>query len=182
MDFYEVVRKRQSVRVYRSDPIPEDVLNRVLEAFRLSPSWANTQAWELILVKDPEIKAQLQKTVSDRNPSYAAMVDAPIIVCAIGITGRSGFYKGQVSTGRGDWVMFDLGIATEHLALAAAAEGLGTVHIGYINYEKAAEILELPKDRTVIEFIPIGYPAFAPNVVPRKSLSDFIFTDKYGKK
>jgi len=91
MDFYEVIKKRQSVRIYKNDPIPEDVLNRVLEAFRAAPSWANTQAWELVLVTDESIKKQLQQTVSPGNPSHAAMVDAPVVVCAVGINGKSGF-------------------------------------------------------------------------------------------
>lgn len=182
MEFYEVVEKRQSVRIYNSDPIPEDALNRVLEAFRAAPSWANTQPWELVLVTEPEIKKQLQQTVSERNPSHRAMVDAPVLVCAVGITGKSGFYKGQDSTGRGDWVMFDMGIAAEHLALAAAAEGLGTVHVGLFDYKKAGEILELPDQRTVIELIPLGYSDYSPKKVPRKPLEDFVFKNKYGQK
>jgi len=182
MEFYEVVEKRQSVRGYKPDSIPEEVLNRVLEAFRAAPSWANTQAWELVLVTDEDIKKQLQATVSDRNPSYGATVDAPVLVCAIGIYGRSGFYKGNAATVHGDWVMFDLGIATEHMALAAAAEGLGTVHIGLFDSKKAGEILGIPDDRVVMELIPLGYPAHSPRKVPRKPLEDFVFKNKYGQK
>jgi len=182
MEFYEAVKERHSVRVYKPDPVPEDVLTRVLEAFRAAPSWANTQPWELILVTDPEIRKQLQQTTSETNPSFSALADAPIVVCAIGLTGTSGFYKGKPLTNRGDWVMFDMGIATEHMALAAAAEGLGTVHVGAFDYQKAGDILELPEDRTVIELIPLGYPAYTPRQVPRKPLQDFLFKNKYGKK
>ncbi|UCH92427.1 MAG: nitroreductase family protein [Candidatus Aminicenantes bacterium] len=182
MDFYEVIRKRQSVRIYKTDPIPGDVLDRILEAFRAAPSWANTQPWELILVTDTKIKEQLQKTLSRNNPASAAVADAPVVVCPIGITGVSGFYQGKPLTGRGDWVLFDLGIASEHLALAAAAEGLGTVHVGAFDYQTAGEILGLPEDRTVIELIPLGYPAYSPRQVPRKPLQDFLFKNKYGEK
>ncbi len=182
MDFYEVITKRQSVRIYKTDPIPEDALTRILEAFRAAPSWANTQAWELVLVSDVEIKKQLQQTISKGNPAAAAFADAPLIVCAIGITGKSGFYKGKVSTEKGDWVMFDMGIATEHLALAAANEGLGTVHVGFFDTKKVAEILEIPPDRTIIELIPMGYPAYEPRRVPRKPLADFVFKNKYGRR
>lgn len=182
MDFYEVIKKRQSVRVYKSDPLPGDSITRVLEAFRAAPSWANTQPWELILVTDSTIKEQLQKTLPEGNPAVSAIVDAPVVVCAIAITGRSGFYKGNASTPRGDWAMFDLGIATEHLALAAAAEGFGTVHVGMFDYGKAGEILGLPNDRTVIELIPMGYPAYTPRLVPRKNLEEFVFKNKYGQK
>lgn len=182
MEFYETVNKRRSVRVYKPDIIPDDILTRVLEAFRAAPSWANTQPWEIILATDPEIKKQLQQTTGENNPSFSALADAPVVVCAVGITETSGYYRGSAMTGRGDWVMFDMGIATEHLALAAAAEGLGTVHIGAFDYEKAGKVLELPEGRTVIELIPIGYPAYEPRQVPRKPLQDFLFKNKYGQK
>ena len=179
MEFYEVIKKRRSVRKYKSDAVPGDVLNRVLEAFRAAPSWANTQPWEILLVTDEEIKKQLQQTVSPNNPASRAVVDAPVVVCAVGITGISGWYKGRTVTGRGDWVMFDMGIAAEHLALAAAAEGLGTVHVGLFDYEKAGEILQLPENRTVIELIPLGYPDHEPKEVPRNPLNEFVFKNKY---
>lgn len=182
MDFYEVIKKRQSVRVYKSDPIPDNVLTRVLEAFRAAPSWANTQPWELVLVTESEIKKQLQQTLSENNPAISAIADAPVLVCAVGITGRSGCYKGKPMTDRGDWVMFDMGIAAEHLALAAAAEGLGTVHVGLFDFQKAGEILDLPENRTVIELIPLGYSDYTPREVPRKPLQDFVFKNKYGQK
>jgi nitroreductase len=179
MEFYEVVAKRQSVRKYKPDPVPEDALSRIVEAFRASPSWANTQPWELVWVQDTELKRRLQETVPKNNPSYPAVADAPVLACAIGILGRSGYYKGQVSTGRGDWMLFDLGIASEHLSLAAAAEGLGTVHIGLFDYEKANAVLGLPSGRTVVELIPLGYPAFVPKRVERKPVAEFVFRDGY---
>lgn len=182
MEFYEVIEKRQSVRIYKPDPIPEGALNRVLEAFRAAPSWANTQPWELVLVTDPEVKKQLQQTLPEGNPAHSAIVDAPVVVCTVGISGRSGYHRGKPSTPRGDWVMFDLGIATEHLCLAAAAEGLGTVHVGLFDYLKAGETLGLPEDRTVIELIPMGYSAYSPRKVSRKPLEDFVFKNKYGQK
>ena len=182
MDFYEVIKKRQSVRIYKSDPIPNNVLSRVLEAFRAAPSWANTQPWELVLVTEPEIKKQLQQTLSTNNPAISAIANAPVLVCAVGIIGRSGYYKGKPATHRGDWVMFDMGIAAEHLALAAAAEGLGTVHVGLFDFKKAGEILGLPENRTVIELIPLGTSDYTPREIPRKPLQDFVFKNKYGQK
>lgn len=183
MEFYEAVRSRQSIRSYKPDPIPEDVLLRVLEAFRAAPSWANVQAWELILVSDPQVKAALQETLSPSNPGRAAVVEAPVLACAVGIAGRSGWYKGKAVTDRGDaWLLFDLGIAAEHLALAAAAEGLGTVHVGLFDFAKAAAALKLPTDRTVVEIIPLGWPARLPKRVERKPLADFVFKDVFGQR
>src|SRR5574340_1410557 len=59
MDFYEVIRTRRSVRKYRPDPIPEEVLARVLEAARIAPSGSNRQPTRLIVVTDPGMKLDL---------------------------------------------------------------------------------------------------------------------------
>lgn len=182
MDFYEVVRARQAVRAFKPDPIPEEVLLRVVEAFRAAPSWANAQPWELILVADPELRRQLQQTLPPRNPALAALVQAPVVACPVGIAGRSGFYKGNAVTARGDWMLFDLGIASEHLALAAAAEGLGTVHVAFIDFEKAGQILGVGEGRSVVELIPMGYPAELPKRVDRKPLAEFVYRDKHGNR
>ena len=77
--------------------------------------------------------------------------------------------------------MFDLGIATEHLVLAAACEGLGTVHIGLFDSKSADEILALPENRTVVELIPLGYPESFPSRVNRKPVHEFVFREVYGQ-
>jgi len=59
MDLYEVMRTRRSIRSYKADPIPEEVLNRVLEAARIAPSGSNRQPWRFILVQDEKVKRQL---------------------------------------------------------------------------------------------------------------------------
>jgi nitroreductase len=182
MEFYQTIHNRRSVRKYKSDPIPEDALNRICEAFRAAPSWANTQPWELILVSDDEVKTRLQETLSDGNPAARAMVQAPLLVCVIGIENRSGWYRGKPVTKRGDWMLFDLGIATEHLVLAAAAEGLGTVHAAYFDYEKAGNILGIPEGRTIVELVPLGYPDHDPRPVSRKPLEEFLYRNRYGSK
>ena len=181
MDFHDVLRSRQSIRKYRPDPVPEDILHRLFEAFQLAPSWANVQPWELVVITGIEMKNRLQATVPKSNPSFHAIISAPVLICIVGVMGRSGWYKGKAVTGRGDWVMFDTGIATEHLVLAAAAEGLGTVHVGLFDFDTAGEILNLPEDRTVVEMIPLGYPESLPPRVKRKSFSEFVFREEYGK-
>lgn len=180
MEFYQTVQNRRSVRKYRPDPVPEDTLKRIWEAFRAAPSWANTQPWELIVVDDDQVKARLQETLADGNPATRAVVQSPLLVCIIGIEKLSGWYRGKPATRRGDWMLFDLGIATEHMALAAAAEGLGTVHVAYFDFEKAGEILGLPEDRSVVEMIPLGYPDHEPRPVPRKPLAEFLYRNRYG--
>jgi len=182
MDTYEAIYNRRSVRQYRDKPVPEDVLNKVLEAARWAPSWANTQCTRYVVVRDPEIKILLADCLNKGNPSTEAIKNAPIVIVACAELGRSGYYKGNVATDRGDWFMFDVGIAMQNLALAAWALGLGTVHVGYIpDSKKVGAILGLPDGVVSVEMTPLGYPAGESKGPPRREMSELVFYEKYGK-
>ncbi|MBS3906700.1 MAG: nitroreductase family protein [Syntrophaceae bacterium] len=179
MDLMEAIKGRRSIRKYKPDPVSEEVLRTILEAVRWSPSWANTQCWEVILVKDQKMKSELATVLSKGNPALSSMTDAPVVLVLCGRKGISGFYKGQAATVKGDWLMFDTGIAMQSLCLAAHGLGLGTVIVGLFDHKKAEEVLGVPQDREVVAITPLGYPA-AEGVAPkRKEISEFVFYEKY---
>jgi nitroreductase len=96
-----------------------------------------------------------------------------------GKKGISGFYKGQAATVKGDWLMFDTGMAMQNLCLTAHSLGLGTVVIGLFDHKKVEEILGVPQNVEVVAMTPLGYPA-AEGVTPkRKEPSEFVFYEKY---
>lgn len=182
MDTLDSIFKRRSVRRYKPDPVSDKDLEQVLEALRWAPSWANTQPWEIVVVRDDDVKLKLQETIPEGNPARKAMVKAPVIIVLCGKKGVSGVYKGNTVTALGDWMMFDVGIAGQNLCLAAHALGLGTVHAGYVDHEAASEVLGLPEDVTVVELIPLGHPDHDPSAPPRKELTEFVSYDEYGKR
>jgi nitroreductase len=182
MDVLEAIKNRRSVRQYKDTPVSDEVLNKVLEAARWAPSWANSQCTRYVVIKDPATKAKLVETINKGNPSTEALKSAPIVIVACAELKKAGFYKGEQSTDRGDWFMFDVGIAMENLALAAQALGLGTVHVGFIpDSKKLDALLGLPEGVVSVEMTPLGYPAAEPKAPPRKELSDLVFYEKYGK-
>jgi nitroreductase len=178
----EAIKGRRSIRKYKADPIPEEALEKVIEAVRWSPSWANTQCWEVILVRDPKMKSELASTLTTTNPARSAMTEAPLVVVLCGKKGISGFKKGEAATVKGDWLMFDTGIAMQTLCLAAHALGLGTVIIGLFDHNKAGEILGVPQNVEVVAMTPLGYPAAQGSAPKRKEVSEFVFSDRYPKK
>lgn len=181
MELLEAIKGRRSIRKYKPDPVPEEVLRAVMEAVRWSPSWANTQCWELIVVKDPNMKSALASTLTPTNPARSSLIDAPLVIVLCGKKGVSGFKKGEAATIRGDWLMFDTGIAMQSLCLSAYSLGLGTVVVGLFDHKKAEEILGTPPDREVVAMTPLGYPA-AEGVAPkRKEISEFVVYERYGK-
>ncbi|MEA1958901.1 MAG: nitroreductase family protein [Chloroflexota bacterium] len=181
MDLVEAIRDRRSIRKYKTDPVSEKDLNTLLEAARWAPSWANTQCVRWVVVKDPGLRAQLAETLPGANPAYNAMKVVPVVLVACAVTGKAGFKKGEPTTDKGDWFLFDVALAAQNLTLAAHAIGLGTVHVGLMDAGKAEEILGVPEGVRVVEFIPLGYPDESPNGPGRNELSEIVFHEKYGQ-
>ncbi|MBW1734334.1 MAG: nitroreductase family protein [Deltaproteobacteria bacterium] len=177
-DLMSIIKERRSIRKYQDRDVPEETLKQILEAVQWSPSWANTQCWEVIVVKDPAVKEELQGTLI-KNPATKAMVQAPVVLVLCGKLKSSGYYNGKVTTKFGDWFMFDLGIANQSLCLAAWDQGLGTVIVGLFDHDKARKILGVPEGYEVVSMIPMGYPAKDPQPPKRREINDFTHYDKF---
>ncbi|MDI9480087.1 MAG: nitroreductase family protein [Syntrophomonadaceae bacterium] len=182
METRECIKTRRSIRRFTEQPIPDEVLNELLDAVRWAPSWANTQCWEVVVVKDPDTRQKLVEALAPNNPATKGVAGAPVNLVMCARRGTSGYKKGELTTNRGDWGMFDVGIAAQNLCLAAHDLGLGTVHVGLINHQAVDELLGLPSDVESLEIIPVGYPEKVGNAPPRKELSEFVHWDKYGNK
>jgi nitroreductase len=182
MDLMDAIKGRRSIRKYKPDLVPEEALQTVMEAVRWAPSWANTQCWEVIVVKDPKVKSELSTALPKGNPALSSMTEAPLVLILCGKKGISGYYKGQPVTEKGDWLMFDTGLAIENLCLAAHTLGLGTVVIGMFDHRKAAEILGVPQNVEVVAMTPLGYPASEGPAPRRKEIAEFVHYEKYPGK
>jgi nitroreductase len=188
MEVIDAIRSRRSIRKYKPDAVDDRTVETILEAARLAPSWANTQCWRFIVVRDNNTKAQIAGTIAANpslgsNPSLNAIKTAPVLIVACAETGTSGYFQGQAATDKGNgWLMFDVALAMENLVLAATSLGLGTVHVGLFDAQKVASILGVTEKFCVVEMTPLGYPEFQPNPRPRKELSEIVFHEKFGQK
>ncbi len=178
-DVMKVIKERRSVRNFEDKPIPEDVLESLIEAIQWSPSWANTQCWEVVVIKDPDVKTRVQEVIPKTNPGRKAITDAPVVLALCGRLKESGYYKGEVTTKFGDWFMFDLGIAAQSVCLAAHAAGLGTVMMGLFDHDKVGEVINVPAGHDLVTLIPVGYPAKVPSAPKRKAIEEFCRQDTF---
>jgi nitroreductase len=151
MDVFEAIRIRRSVRKYQSRPIPDDVLDRMLEALRLAPSACNYQPWRFIVVRDEKTR----EAVAHASCEQMFIAQAPVIVVGCGFPAKA--Y--QKMGGAGNSVDIDVAIALDHLMLAAAEAGLGTCWIGAFSEQAVKDVLNLPDDVKVVALTPLGYPA-----------------------
>ena len=153
MGFLELAEQRYSVRAYKSTPVEDEKLEKVLEAARLAPTASNRQPFRLIVIHTNGREEELRRIYS---PSW--FVEAPIVICICGIPSQS-----WVRRDRKDYRDVDVAIAMDHLILAATDLGLGTCWVGAFNTEEARRILRLPDDVEPIAFTPLGYPDDQPS-------------------
>lgn len=182
METEKAIKNRRSIRRFKEKEVPEEELKKVLEAVKWAPSWANTQIWDVIVVDDRKLKEELRATLPESNPANKGIVEAPLLVVFCGKKGKSGYYKGEQATDKGDWLMFDLGLAMQNFMLEAYNRGLGTVCVGLFDHQKARDILDIPEDEEVVTMTPLGYPLKLPKAPPRRSLDEFVFKNGWGRK
>jgi len=178
-DLMTVIKERRSIRNYEDKDVPEDKLQAILESVQWSPSWANTQCWEVVVIKDPAVKEKVQEAVPGVNPASKSITRAPVLLALCGKLGTSGYYKGEVTTKFGDWYMFDLGIATQSICLAAHSMGLGTVVVGLYDHEKAKAAVNVPEGYELVVLMPLGYPSKVPSAPKRKAIEEFTHADRF---
>jgi len=152
MDFLEVVRTRRSVRAYKSQEVPPEVLDRVLDCARLAPSANNVQPWRFHIVREPALRRELAQAAADQM----FIAEAPVVIVCCG----------RRYVDRWSWLgphmyLVDCAIAFDHLTLAARNEGLGTCWIGAFDHERVRKLLRVPAEEDVIMLTPLGYPAAA---------------------
>ena len=182
MDVMEAIKKRRSIRIFKSTPVDQNALDNILEAGRLAPSWANTQTWEFIVVRDKVLIEKVTGTYVEKNPATKCSLAASALIVACAKTGISGCYGGKEVTAIHNWYMFDLGIAVQTLCLKAHELGLGTVVVGLMDHEACEKILAVPEGRKVVAVIPIGRPAVPPREgPPRKSISEIVYLNTFDK-
>ncbi len=176
MNVLEAIKNRRSVRAYSSQPIPQDLLERMKQALRYAPSACNLQPWRFILVMD----AHPRRALAEASNGQTWMAEAPVIVTACGFPDRA--YKKM--GGYGNSIEIDLAIALDHLTLAATAEGLGTCWIGAFKESEVKKILGIPDTIKVVALIPLGFPA-SPNLIRpveesrRKSVTEIFGIDHF---
>ena len=171
MDIYEAIAIRSSVRSYRSEPIEEEKLQRVLEATRLAPSAINEQPYKFILVRDDALRQQLAEACHGQQ--FVAEAPLAVVVCGLPCRGMIGGYT--------DTRLVDGAIALTHLILSAAAEGLGTCWLGAFDNDEVKSLLGIPAEVQVVAVTPLGYPKEPLQRLTkrRKSLEELVYEEKY---
>jgi nitroreductase len=169
MDFEKLILARYSCRAYKTDPVGEEALNKILEAARLAPTAANKQAFRVVVVRTKGREEALRRIYPREW-----FVQPPLVLAVCAIPAQNWIRR----DGR-NYSDVDAAIVMDHLVLAAADLGLGTCWIANFDASAAREVLGLPPDVDPVVFTPLGWPADAPKPKTRKPLADIVRYDRW---
>jgi nitroreductase len=170
----QFIRKLRQHRQFTDQPVPDDVLQDLLEVARWTGSSKNTQPWELVVVRD----RQLIDQIAEYGAFSGFLRNAPVVIVIV-LNGKSPRSES-----------YDEGRLTERVMLAAKAYGLGSGTGWWGDAEaarKTKEALGIPQEKDVISGIALGYPP-APQPGPagvtpgRKPLAEIVHYDRYGNQ
>lgn len=176
--FRELARRRRSVRAFRDDPIPEEVLRGVLEAANWAPSGANAQPWEFVVVRDEDRQRELAEIFKDETSykrsvdpdfpaggNYGEFVDAPVTVVVAGDTRYERWWPQILDGSREKLFHHSMAACIQTLHLAAAAAGLGTtwVTVRGPSVHRVRDLLDVPAYLRIGSVAPLGYPDWERN-------------------
>ncbi len=162
MDFFEVVANRRSIRTYKNQTLPQELLQKIMDAATAAPSAGNSQPWAFVVAEQAQTKQALSKAAyGQKNLTEASVV---IVVCA----DEKAAEEAYGPRGKTLYCYQDTAAAVENILLAACALGLGTCWIGAFREEEVRKTINAPANMRPVAMVPVGYPNESPAARPRK--------------
>ncbi len=167
MDIFEIIRSRRSIRRFTEEPVPDEIIDRIIEAGAWAPSGLNNQPWKFAVIKDGDLKKKLaglthySGTVSGANALIAVFLD------------HSLSYDRTKDTQA-------IGACIQNMLLFIHSIGLGAVWLGQIlaNRDRVQDLLECPEDFELMAVIALGYPASKGGEGKRREPAQSVFFRK----
>jgi 5,6-dimethylbenzimidazole synthase len=206
MELYEAIYKRRDIRHFKSDPVPAEILRKILHAAHHAGSVGFMQPWNFIVIQDPAIRKQVktifeqQNALAEQNYSGSrrklykslkleGILESPLNLCVTCDRSRKGPHVlGQNSILDVD--IYSTCCAVQNLWLAARAEGIGVGWVSIIDHQAVKEILDIPDHVLPVAYLCLGYPQefkHQPMLEEvgwetRLNFEDLIFQNRWGEK
>lgn len=173
LDVLEAVKGRRSIRAFKNQDVPTEIVEELIDAARWAPSAGNIQPWEFIIVRKPKIKRRLVEAALGQM--FIEEAPVVIVVCANEVCSSQGYgVRGETL-----YCIQDTAAAIQNIHLTAYSLGLGTCWVGAFREEEAREILKIPYGIRPVAIIPVGYSAEAPTPRMRKSISQIVHYETF---
>jgi nitroreductase len=155
MNILDIIIRRRSIRDFKDEEIPQDLVDGLAESLRWAPSAGNMQSRKFYFVFNKEVKNQI--ATAALNQQFIAR--APLVVVAC-LNKRISVRYGE--RGVNLYAIQDVSMSIMNMMLTAHAMGLGTVCVGAFNEFDIIELLDLPDHLRPISIVPIGFPVKTP--------------------
>ncbi len=181
---YNGISKHVSIRKYKSAPIAQETLTRILEAGTRASTTGNMQVYSMVVTREQRIKDAL----SPCHFNQEMIKQAPVIITFCADFNRFSRWCRQrkAEPGYDNFLSFftaaiDALLAAQNVCVAAESEGLGICYLGTTTYmaDRIIEILELPRGVVPVTTISVGYPDEAPELSDRLPLDAVVHYEKY---
>ncbi len=170
MEFFELIKKRKSIRSFRKESVSAEILKKILEAATYAPSNCNQQLWNFIVIDDSEIKERLIKEAA----SNTLLRRAPVLI----VLTYDGWNAKEAIQGAS--------LALSHIVLAATELGVGSLPMNsYGADSQVKRILKIPENEKICCFVALGYPdekAEAAPVVPRRPVEESLHYNFFARQ
>lgn len=166
-DLMEAITERRSVRSYKSDPVPREMIFDLIDAARWAPSGANLQPWHFIAVTDRVLKSEIGRHCKFFFIKSHHVDEAPMIIAILGDSKKSA------------WATVDCAMAAQNLMLRAHEIGLGTCFIGAFDEPAVRKLLSVPDKLLIVGLITVGYPAALTKPTPRLDVTAISSFESY---
>ena len=173
MELLEAIKGRRSVRAFKQQDVPEETVEKLIDAARHAPSAGNIQPWEFVIVRNQEIKKKLARAALNQT----FIEDAPVVIVVCANEKRSSM--GYGSRGKTLYCIQDTAAATQNILLTAYSLGLGACWIGAFNEDEAKRALNAPEGIRPVAIIPVGYPDETPSHRGIRPLSQIVHYENF---
>ena len=168
MEFFEVVKTRQSIRAFQDKPIDPEAIQQILETISRAPSAGNLQGYEVYLVTRCTVRQALARSTGGQD----FITQAPLVLVFCAHPARSARKYGRRGTTL--YCLQDTTIACAYAQLAVTALGLASVWVGAFNEDAVRQAIGVGRDLRPVAFLPIGYAAETPEHRSRRALLELV--------
>jgi nitroreductase len=167
MELSEAIKGRRSIRAFKQQDVPEETVEKLIDAARHAPSAGNIQPWEFVIARKQDTKKKLAQA------AYQAFVEeAPVVIVVCANEKRSSM--GYGIRGKTLYCIQDTAAATQNILLTAYSLGLGTCWVGAFNEKEAKKALQAPDGIRPVAIIPVGYPNRTPSQRGRRPINQIV--------
>jgi len=166
MNLDEIIDKRYSVRKFKQDKIPDDLIKKIVNAGRLAPTGNNAQPQKFYIINSDEGRKKLKENNIFKQEF---VYNAPVIIICVGNPDSYPSVEGDNSVR----AIRDVSIASAFMVLKATELGLGTCYVGWVNKDKVKEVFNITERYTIPYIIALGFPDIEQHDRKRKPLEEF---------